>query len=76
MFLGISDEGLKKAVKAQVCDVNEALMSVRKMAKAGNRVVFDEEGSYIENKSTGRRMWMKEENNVYVLGLWVRTPGF
>ena len=72
-FVGVSEEGLRKAVTAQVCDVNKALLSVKKMAGAGNRVVFDDDGSYIENKQTGRKMWMKEQNNMYVLGLWVKT---
>ena len=48
-------------------------MSVKKMTGAGNRVVFDDEGSYIEHKKTGKKMWMKEEHNMYVLGLWVKT---
>ena len=72
-FNGTSEEGLIKSVKAQVCDVNKALLSVKKMTGAGNRVVFDEEGSYIEHKQSGRKMWMREENNMFVLGLWVKT---
>ena len=63
---------LKKAVKAQVCDVNKALLSVKKMTGAGNRVVFDEDGSYIEHTQSGREMWMKEGNNMYVQGLCVK----
>ena len=72
-FVGVSEEGMQKSVKAQICDVNKALMSVKKMTGAGNRVVFDDDGSYIESKATGRKMWMREENNMYVLGMWVKT---
>ena len=43
------------------------------MAKAGNRVVFDEDGSYIEDKNTGERMWLKEKDGMYMLKLWVPT---
>ena len=37
----------------QVCDVNGPLVSVRTMCTQGNRVVFDEDGSYIEQKDNG-----------------------
>ena len=56
---------------AQVCDVNKALLRVKRVAKAGNRVVFDEDGSYIEDKQTGEKMWMEENNGMYILKLWV-----
>ena len=52
-FEAITDEGLSRSITAQVCDVNKALLSVQKVVKAGNRVVFEEEGSYIESKGTG-----------------------
>ncbi len=69
----MSDEGLKRNLTAQVCDVNKALLSVHKVVKAGNRGVFDEDGSYIESRWTGEKMWMTESNGMYMLRLWVRT---
>ena len=54
-------------MKFQICEVNKALGSVMKIVKNGNRVVFDDDGSYIENKETKGRMWMKEHEGVYVL---------
>ena len=30
-------------------------------------MVFDDDGSYIENKNTKGRMWLKEHEGVYVL---------
>ena len=71
-FTAVSEEGLARNITAQVCSVNKALLSVRKMTKAGNRVVFDDEGSYVEDKKTGERMWMKEEGGMYMLKMWVR----
>ena len=56
---------------AQICAVNKTLMSVSKIAKAGNRVVFDDEGSYIEDKTTGERLWMTEVGGMYSIKLWV-----
>jgi hypothetical protein len=59
-----------------VCDVNKALLSVKKMTSAGNRVVFDDDGSYVEDKRSGERMWMSEEEGMYILKLWVKASGF
>ena len=38
---------------AQVVDVSQGLLSVKKCTKSINRVEFAREGSYIENKATG-----------------------
>ena len=37
----------------------------------GNRVVFDDDGSYVENKTTGQRTWMAEDGGMYTLKMWV-----
>ena len=75
-FVGVTEEGLSRKLKAQVADVNKPLLSVKKVVSAGNRVVFDEDGCYVESKITGERMWMKEEGGMYVLSLWVKDAGF
>ena len=59
----------------QVAGVNGPLGSVRKICKEGNRVVFDEEGSYIEDKKTGMITRIRDEAGVYVLKLKV-NKGF
>ena len=75
-FVAVSAEGVKRNITAQVCDVNKPLLSVRKVAAAGNRVVFDSEGSYIEDKATNERMWIKEEGGMYILQMWVKSLPF
>ena len=65
-----------KSISAQACSVHRPLMAAETMSSAWHRVVFDDEGSYIESKASGRRMWMRESNGMYVLGLWVKTSGF
>ena len=40
-FVVEGEEGYERKMTAQVCDVNKALLSVSKMVKAGNKVVFD-----------------------------------
>ena len=64
-----------KAMTAQVCEVNQSLLSVSKAVAAGNRVVFDGEdvgGSYIQNKKTGEVTKLKAEGGMYTLKMWVR----
>ena len=60
----------------QVCEVNKALLSVKRVVQAGNKVVFDADGSYIEDKSTEEKMWLRKENGMYMLRMWVKTDGF
>ena len=73
-FIGVTEDGQEKQMNAQVCDVNKALLSVSKAVKAGNVIVFDEEGSYIENKITGQRTWLTDEGGTYALKMWVAAP--
>ena len=76
-FLGINEDGVERNITAQVCDVNKSLLSVKKVVDAGNRIVFDETGSYIEEKATGNKMWLREENGMYMLNMWVKkNSGF
>ena len=69
-FKGTTEEGITKTVTAQVCDVSQNLLSVRKAVEAGNKVVFDSEGSYIENKRDGSRMWLADKQGMYTVKLW------
>ena len=41
---------------------------------AGNRVVFDESGSFIEDKRSGEKMWLREDNGMYMLKMYVKIP--
>ena len=46
-------------------------MSVSKVAAQGNRVVFDDDGSYIEDKVSGERTWTQQVGGMYMLKMWV-----
>ena len=67
----MTEEGGERAVVAQVCAANKNLMSVSAIARNGNRVVFDDDGSYIEDKASGEKTWMHKVDGMYVLKLWV-----
>ncbi|MDA8584227.1 hypothetical protein N9L68_08320 [bacterium] len=71
-FIAVGECGALRKMKVQVCDVNKPLLSVRRVTQAGNRVVFEEDGGYIEDKVSGERMWLREKDGMYLLKLWVR----
>ena len=73
---GVTAEGEAQSVVAQVVDVSQGLLSVKKCTKSGNRVVFDSEESYIENKATGKIIWLEEDDNLWSLRMWVKKRPF
>ena len=75
-FLGTTAEGIQRKLTAQVCNVNKGLLSVMKVVKAGNKVVFDADGSYIQDKKTGEYMTLTEKNGLYMLRMWTKGSSF
>ena len=59
-----------------VADVSQTLLSVRRMMDSGHRVVFDSDGSYIEDKESGEWMGMRDDGRMFLLKLWLRKGGF
>ena len=57
----------------QVAEVNRPIMPVSRAVDAGNRVVFDEGWSYIEDKRTGLRTTIQRRGGLYVLESWVKA---
>ena len=76
-FVGVNENGQERSMTVQVCEVNKALLSVKKVVKAGNRVVFEEAGSYVEDVSSGERLYMNEaEGGMYTLKFWLKRSPF
>jgi hypothetical protein len=69
---GVTEDGQEVGMTFQVTKVRGPLGSVRRICEAGNKVVFDEEGSYIENKKSKKRTVIEKVKGVYVLKLWVK----
>ena len=46
------------------------------MIKAGHRVVFDDEGSYIEDKESGEWMELRDNGTMFILKLGCKREGF
>jgi hypothetical protein len=68
---GFGEDGNPLHVAAQVADVNSNLGSVARTVEAGSRVVFDEDGSYIQNKRTGKKIHVRNNNGQYEFDIWV-----
>ena len=72
-FVAVSDGGVMRQMKAQVCDVNKALLSVHRVVQAGNRVVFSPQGSFVQDEGTGEKMPLEEKGGMYMLKLWAKA---
>ena len=75
-FVAVSDGGATRQMKAQVCEVNKALLSVHRVVQAGNRAVFSASGSFAQDESIGKTMELVEKGGMYMLRLWVEAQGF
>ena len=75
-FMAYTQEGCQKRMRAQVCDVTKALLSVRRLVEAGNRVVFEENNSYIEDIYRKEKMYLQEKHGMYTLKVWIKGTGF
>ena len=60
-------DGKTKMMNFQVTDCKKPLASVAKIIERGNRVVFDEEESYILNKLTGEKIKLERERGTFVM---------
>ena len=66
-------------ITAQSCNnlcKSKYLLSVSRLIQAGHRVVFDapDTGSYIENRESGQRIWLRQDGGVYYLDLQILPP--
>ena len=59
--------GKVKAMNFDVTDCKKPLASVAKIVDKGNKVVFDEEESYILNKKTGEKIILERERGTFVM---------
>ena len=60
-----------KSADVYIADVRSNLAAGMRIVYAGNRIVLDEEGSYIENKASGDRISIRHENGCFMFDLWV-----
>ena len=66
-------DGQKGGINIQITDTTKVLASVGKICEAGNRVVFEPDGGYVERIKDGSRTRFAKQGSVYVLEMWVRA---
>ena len=66
-------EGYCRGIRAQVCDVSKPLLSVSRLVKAGNAVIFTPGGSYVEDGQTGERIALEEQGGMFNMRVWIPT---
>jgi hypothetical protein len=57
----------------QITDVTKALGSVGKICEAGNRVVFEPDGGYVENMSNNKKTMFYKDGLAYRMDMWVKA---
>ena len=71
----LTREGTVRGMKMCAAPVARPLASVRKMNEAGHVVVFDLDGSFILNKSTGEINMLRHEGGNFMLDVLIPPPG-
>ena len=61
----------KRSFEFNVAQVRKPLASAVKMVRAGNRLVFDEDGSHVESQSTGERIWVEVKDETFVFNITI-----
>ena len=73
-MMGTTAEGQELNLTMQAAGIKKPLASVRKMCRAGNRVVFEElsesQGGYVENKQSGARIPIVKQDGTYRVSVW------
>ena len=67
----ITCEGTKKKMRMQAAAVSRPLASVKKICEAGHMVIFDDQVSYLYNKSTGEVNYLRKESGNYMFDVWI-----
>ena len=70
-FLGVAEEGYKRALNASVTDVDRPLLSVAQIVQKGGKVVFSPQGSYVEHPKTKERLNLEQKGGLFMLKMWI-----
>ena len=69
-------EGTTRGMLMRGAPVSKPLASVKRLCQAGHTVVFDEQGSFIVNRSTGEINWLRDDDGNCMLDAWIPPPGY
>jgi hypothetical protein len=71
---GTTDSGQLLNIGFDVAKITRPLASVSEIVRKNYRIVFDDEGSFIQDKKSGRWIDVRQEGSLYYLDLWVQIP--
>ena len=71
---GTTESGHLLNIGFDVAKITRPLASVAEIVRKNYRVVFDTDGSFIEDKKTGKWIDVRQEGSLYYLDLWVQVP--
>ena len=71
----LTGNGSPSAMRFQITNVKKPLAAVSRIIQAGHKAVFDADGSYLQNKSTGEIIPLREKNGLFVLDAKIFKPG-
>ena len=69
----LTQSGRKTEMKYTIADVSMPLLSVSAICDQGKRVVFDNKGSYIQDKATGAWETINRVGNSYDFVTWIQV---
>ena len=69
-----SIQGENHSIEFDDLPVECPIISVRKIVRKGNKVVFKKKGGYILNEKSGKRLDFIEMNGVYFIKILVHPP--
>ena len=70
---GYTSQGRDIGLTFQVTDVRKIFASVREMCTQGNRVVFDDDGSFVLNKKSGIVTPLEKRSGTYAFDRWIQV---
>jgi len=75
---GLNENWMWQTIKARVTspEVHKVILAASAAIKAGNRIVLDDDNSWIINKATGWRTRVYMEDDIFVFPLWVPEKHF
>ena len=57
-----------------IAKVTHPLLSVHKMTSNGHKVIFHDNGGYIQVKGTNTKVNLRQEGRLLMLDLWTKVP--
>ena len=71
---GTTEDGTPVSLEFDVAKISRPLASAAELMAKNNRIVLDNDESYIESKENGSWVPLRREGNLFFLDMWVQVP--